>query len=95
MKRRFNILTAGLGAGASGAGASGAGASGAGASGAGASAGTGARASTSGGLGADAAAGEVAHAFTVVDTCGEIVGWLPAEVNEGLALWHVKHDDGT
>ena len=33
---------------------------------------------------------KVGHA--AVNT-GVITGWLPAEVNEGLALWHVKHDD--
>ena len=26
------------------------------------------------------------------DHMGTIVGWLPASVNDGLALWHLKHD---
>jgi hypothetical protein len=26
--------------------------------------------------------------------CGTVVGWLPADANDGLALWHVRHDDG-
>mmetsp|Transcript_19320 Transcript_19320/g.28554 ORF Transcript_19320/g.28554 Transcript_19320/m.28554 type:complete len:605 (+) Transcript_19320:1-1815(+) len=25
---------------------------------------------------------------------GTITGWIPSEENEGLALWHVQHDDG-
>jgi len=29
----------------------------------------------------------------ILKNCGVIKGWLPAEENEGLALWHVKHDD--
>ena len=40
----------------------------------------------------------VKRVFTVkgklMHTCGVIDGWLPAAINDGLALWHVKHDDG-
>ena len=40
----------------------------------------------------------VKRIFTVkgktTHTCGVIDGWLPKEINDGLALWHVKHDDG-
>ncbi|CAM9664916.1 unnamed protein product [Chrysoparadoxa australica] len=25
---------------------------------------------------------------------GKVIGWMPAESNDGLALWHIKHEDG-
>ena len=28
-----------------------------------------------------------------LSNCGTITGWIPAEENEGMALWHVRHDD--
>jgi hypothetical protein len=33
-----------------------------------------------------------AKAGAAVNT-GVVTGWLPAAVNEGMALWHVRHDD--
>ena len=32
--------------------------------------------------------------FGGVESCGTVVGWIPAKENSGTALWHVLHDDG-